>query len=122
VKKDGYDWVIDWAWTLNGPPHNDGDNRRFILPGKLASVGVYLPDPNRPAIFPLHRHGDPAPATQPSRGGSERTRDGKTVANEPTQPKVPSAGPNAPGTNDEVNKRIGEYVNSFNAAQQAKPR
>jgi hypothetical protein len=122
VKKEGFDWVIDWAWTLGVPPHNDGENRQFILPGKLWSVPVYQPDPNRPAIFPLHRKGNPAPATQPSRGGSDRTRDGKTVANEPTELRVPSAGPNAPSTNDEISKRIGEYVDSFNAAKRAKPR
>jgi len=122
VKKDGYDWVIDLAWTLGVPPHNDGDNRLFMSPGAFSSAPVYQPDSNRPAIFPLHRKGDPAPATQPSRGGSDRTREGKTVVNEPTELRVPSAGPNAPGTNDDISKRIGEYADSFNAAQRAKLR
>jgi hypothetical protein len=116
VKKDGYDWVIDWAWSLSVPPHNLGDNRQFILSGKLWKVPAYQPDQNRPAIFPLHRKDDPSPATQPSRGGSDLTREGKTVLNQPHPLKIPSAGPGAPTTPAEIEARIGEYINKLNAS------
>jgi hypothetical protein len=122
VKKEGYDWVFDWAWSLGTPSHGDGDNRLFILPGRFTPLASYQPDPNRPAVFPLHRKGDPSPATHPSRGGSDRNPEGVIVPNSPTPLRIPSAGPGAPTTNDAINARIAEYVNAFHAAQRTQPR
>lgn len=117
VMKGGYHWVIDWAWSLSVPPHNDGDNREFSLPSKMSRLPMYQPDAARPAIFPLHRDGDPSPATQPSRGGSDRMPDGTIAPNHPTKLRVPSTGPGAPQTNDAINSHIRRYAEAVNAGR-----
>lgn len=110
VKKEGYDWVFDWAWTLSGPPHNKHDNRQFTFPGRFWKCPYYKPDPANPAVFPLHAKADPKPAQTTSRGGFEVGCDDKETPNHPVVPNVPSAGKGAPQGQKEIEKAIGEYL------------
>lgn len=113
----GYDWVFDWIWNGGGERFGAGDNRHYKFSGKYVRAGEYVPDPARPAIFPLHAKGNPSPATLPSRGGSDKRRDSlKWITNEPTPLAIPSAGPGAPQGHDEINRRISQYFNQMNAA------
>lgn len=101
----GYEWVKDWGWTFNPA----AQNTHYYFEGKHI-VPAYKPDPENPAIFPMHELGNPAPATRPSRGGSD---DG--TRNEPTELLIPSAGPGAPRTHEEVQRRIGDYSRARDA-------
>jgi hypothetical protein len=121
VKKDDYDWVFDWAWTLGVSPHVDGNNRHFILSGELATCRFYQPDRDRPAVYPLHRVGVARPASRPSRGGSEHHCDGTIVVNEPVALKVPSAGAGAPRGEAEMDKAISLYLERFRDAAATRP-
>ncbi len=99
IIKPGYEWVVDWSWNV--PWGVESDNRIYRLAGPQ-NIGVpYQPDRTRPAIFPMHENGNPAPGTRPSRGGSDGER-----MNEPVQLVIPSAGPGAPRTDEEINQRI----------------
>lgn len=114
VKRAGYDWVIDWAWTLTGPFARE-DNRMFRFAGRNFRCDTYSPDRERPAVFPLHAKGSSQPATRPSRGGSDYRCDGKTIVNAPAALAVPSAGPGAPQGNAAINAAIREYIEKRNA-------
>lgn len=111
-----HEWAIDWAWTL-GPPHNRNDNRVFKFAGKHFRCDVYLPQQDRPALFPVQRKGSTAPTTRPSRGGVDLRCDGSTVRNEPHALNVPSTGPSAPNGNDAVDAAIHDYLEQRNAAE-----
>lgn len=105
VVKPGYEWVFDWAW--GSLPYDEPEwrrtNRIFHFAGNRNVGTPYNPDLQRPAVFPMHEVGSNAPATRPSRGGS----DGR-FNHEPVEPIIPSAGPDAPKSDEEVNERIRE--------------
>jgi hypothetical protein len=65
---------------------------------------VYLPDPNRPAVFSLYRK-DSKATGKIARGGSDRYPDGRVVRNEPRTPLLPSAGGDVPLTIPERDRR-----------------
>lgn len=103
VVKPGYKWVFDWAWSRF--PYDMPEWRRtnlvFHFHGRHNVGTPYDPDASRPAIFPLHEIGNPAPATRASRGGS----DGR-YKKEPVEMIIPSAGPDAPQSDEEISERI----------------
>lgn len=101
VRKPGYDWVIDHAWTLSHTA-SAGDNRTFTFLGRFAPFPIYSPDPNAPAIYPLHLKGSEKLPGDPSRGGSDINADGVRTRNAPRPARVPSAGPGAPQTPKEI--------------------
>jgi len=102
IRKSGYDWVYDLAWTL-GPPHNENDNRQFQLAG-------YRTDASLPAVFPLHLSSSPKPAGKASRGGFQVGVGGRLVPSTLVPLNVPSAGPNAPQNSKEESDAIGIYL------------
>lgn len=103
-----HDWVIDWAWTL-GPPHNKDDNRLFTFSSERFRHDVYLPQRDRPAVFPVHRKGSESPATRPSRGGAQVHWNGSVVENHPHSLRVPSAGLGAPVGEAATDRAIQDY-------------
>jgi hypothetical protein len=113
VGKPGYEWVIDWAWTL-GRPYNHDDNRNFNFAGPLLRCNVYRPEIDHPAVFPLHSTASTKPVGKPSRGGSEIGCDRRIVPNKSETPKVPSTGPGAPHTPKEIENAIGTYLGTQN--------
>jgi hypothetical protein len=108
IKKDGYKWVIDWAWQL-GPKYDEGNNTDFKWDGKYWHCPVYQTVPDSPAIFPMHQIGNPKPATRPSRGGKDLLCNKKTRINHPMPLQIPSAGPAAPQTAEEIDSRQKEF-------------
>ena len=98
VAKPGYGWVHDWMWSGGALADiAQHSNRSFYLAGNMAVARTYLPDRDRPAIYPLHVDGAPGPVERPSRGGSDRDPSGKVTRNQPVQAVLPSAGPDSPG-------------------------
>jgi hypothetical protein len=120
VKKDGYDWVFDWVWTLPWP-HNKNSNRSFSFDGNLARCPTYNPDLNRPAIFPMHAIGNRQPVRQTSRGGSDNDSDGQVRRNEPMVVNVPSAGPDAPRTSEEESRALEQYLTKMRDPATSRP-
>lgn len=118
IKKRGYQWVIDWAWTL-GPPYNQGDNRLYKWAGKLYKCPTYAIEADWPAIYPMQQIGNDSPATQPSRGGKDILCDHTERKNEPTPLHVPSAGANAPQTPEEIDLRLKQYLDQIGIPQPA---
>lgn len=99
VIKPSHEWVFDWEWST---PWGDAHNNRFYRLAEPRNIGMpYQPDPDRPAIFPMHKIDHPGPASRPSRGG----KDGRRI-NQPMELVVPSAGPDAPRTDVEIGQRI----------------
>jgi hypothetical protein len=115
VRKAGYEWVTDWAWQMDLPP-KPLQNVEYLFPGRHWSRPVYRPDPDRPAIFPMHEVGNPSPPRPLSRGGADLQRDGRAVPNALVVPRIPSAGPGTPRTPAEVEQRIRDYADRRNAA------
>jgi hypothetical protein len=110
VRKPGYVWLVDLAWSLPGEVHPD--NRFFIYGG---NPPLYMPDAAKPAVLPLYRTGGNGGAAQrvdgggqvmPSRGGADRAADGHVTPNAPVRPRVPTTGPGAPPTAIEASKRL----------------
>jgi hypothetical protein len=97
---DVFDSSWDWPAPFTSRPRFT--NRYFIYGGGFP---VYVPDKDRPAIFPLHRTGS-AVVGMPSRGGADRLADGRIIRNEPTKPLIPSTGPGAPNTDAERQERL----------------
>jgi len=112
VKLAGYTWLIDRAWQVPPQlPHPD-DTRWFVLAGPYTEYPIYTPDTNNPAVFVLVENGyDKAITATPSRGGSDRTRDGKVVVNSPHHVVIPSTGPSAPAPS-QVDQAIRDYLES----------
>jgi hypothetical protein len=108
VSKAGYDWVFDQAWSLRRPGFERKDNRFYRFASPYASTNVYSSDVDRPAIFPMHRKDSSLPASRPSRGGWEILAEGRAVENAPARLAVPSAGPSAPTTPEETDRRLNE--------------
>jgi hypothetical protein len=80
ISKDGYQW-------LYGTQAEVGDNVSFTYhPEPYYS---YVPDPERPAIFPMVKPGERTNVL-PSRGGWERGFDGSRKPNRPVVPYRPS--------------------------------
>ena len=98
VRKQGYDLVFDWGWTLD----KNHENRMFVYGGGFPH---YIPDEQRPAIFPLHREGSNS-IGMPSRGGSDELPDGSIRRNEARRPIIPSTGPGAPSSDEERYERL----------------
>lgn len=118
VKLPGYTWLVDWAWNSGRKLPDTQDTRWFVLDGPYSEFPIYTSDTNNPAVFVLVKdsYADPVTA-MPSRGGSDRTRDGKTAANKPQPVAIPSTGPSAPQGNDAINAAIKEYAERRNAAK-----
>lgn len=102
IGKRGFDLVFDWSWGLPNTTTDRGDNRTFIYGGGFP---LYLPDKDRPAIFPLHRKGSQV-VGMPSRGGSDQLAEGRIVRNDPMKPLIPSTGPGAPANDIERAERL----------------
>lgn len=102
LNRDGYTWLFDHAWWAMTGEVPCPDNMNFGL--------AYIPDRDRPAVFPMIRRGT-VPATLPSRGGSDRLPDGRVIRNEPVPVLVPSTGPTAPRAGTvEVELRVREVM------------
>lgn len=97
---DVFDSSWDWPAPFTSRPRFT--NRYFIYGGGFP---IYVPDKDRPAIFPLHRKGSTV-VGMPSRGGSDQLTDGRIIRNEPTKPLIPSTGPGAPNTDAERQERL----------------
>jgi len=111
IGKPGYDLVFDWSWGLPSTMTDRCQNRTFVYGG---SFPVYIPDEQRPAIFPLHREGSSV-VGMPSRGGSDQFADGRGVRNEPAAPRIPSTGPGAPKNDLERAERLRQMERSTTA-------
>jgi hypothetical protein len=118
VVKEGYEWVFDWAWQVQ--PDTRNNNRVYRLPGRFWRCPYYEPDSERPIIIPMHRIGDPNPPRTVSRGGADVDCNGKKTINEPVPIHVPSAGPGAPKTDEELAARLQEYINKAREAEKAR--
>ena len=79
VDKEGYRW-------LYGEQSETDDNISFSY---HPAGYLYVPDPDRPAVFPLVKPGERATAL-PSRGGWQRDYHGKLTPNRPVVPGTPS--------------------------------
>jgi len=107
VRKAGYDWVRDWAWQL---PERKGENTvAFQFAGRYVRCPVYVPDASNPAVLPLHRRGSERAVANPSRGGADVDCNGRRTVNGPVVPAIPSAGPGAPRTDEEIGAAIRGY-------------
>ncbi len=111
VIKPGKEWVIDWAWTA-GPTYRDHDNRVYQFPGGVVQCPNYRASHDAPAIFPLHPVGSDRPPRLPSRGGSDFGCDRKVTTNERVELLIPSAGPGAPSTPPDIERRIADLIKS----------
>jgi len=104
VRKEDYDWVKDWAWQI--PAHRKENTLAFQFPGRFVKCPIYVPDAKNPAILPLQRQGSGRPVAHPSRGGADVDCSGRRVVNGPVIPTIPSAGPGAPRTQEEIEAAI----------------
>jgi hypothetical protein len=105
VSKPGFEWLFDLAWTLN-TPDKTSDNRYYHLRGGLVECPYYEPDPSRPAIFPMHATGAGGSPRRPSRGGRDMGCDRKSTTNDRVDVAIPTTGPGAPRTSEEVDQRL----------------
>ena len=115
LKRPGYEWVKDWAWQL--PSDERNNNGYYVFPGRHWQCPVYRPDPNNPAIFPLHLQGSAKPVGKTSRGGSDLGKNGVVTVNQAVAPKIPSTGPGAPRTPKEIEDAITAFLDKFNRAK-----
>jgi hypothetical protein len=105
VSKPAFEWLFDLAWTLN-TPDKTSDNRYYHLRGGLVECPYYEPDPSRPAIFPMHATGAGGSPGRPSRGGRDMGCDRKSTTNDRVDVAIPTTGPGAPRTPEEVDQRL----------------
>ncbi|WP_428939448.1 hypothetical protein [Fontivita pretiosa] len=117
IEKEGYEWVFDWAWHAQADQKDN--NLVYRSPGRFWQCPYYEPDPQRPAIFPMYRNGAPNAPKTTSRGGFEVDCEGKKTANEPVPIHIPSAGPDAPRTQAEIEARIRDYAEAAHRARQS---
>ncbi|MEM6313682.1 MAG: hypothetical protein AAF743_06320 [Planctomycetota bacterium] len=101
IRAGNMQMVRDGAWQVTGGGKElDHTFYDFGQDDFLPEVR-YVPDPNHPAIFPVHAQGDPRPVGAPSRGGTNMTKNGHVHVNQPVPVLIPSVGPNAVTTEAE---------------------
>ena len=111
VRKGDLQWLVDRADIYIFQATKPIVGNQFFLYHE--SVGpVYVPDPERPAVFSLFPKGTTV-AGRIIRGGADRYPDGRLVQNEPRVPILPSVGPDAPKTGPEEEARLTALVKSL---------